>query len=770
MKYFASTNHPPGVLLQASTHDRRYGTPLIVFAACLLVFATAISRSFYDGRLASPMTHDDVNYFAEAIQSLTLLRTKGLFALFGDFVHGSLHAPLATYQAMFAYLIFGIKDWAPYASNLVLVLIFLGFAAHLLRNSPTIVVAAAMVSLVALPISSNAITEFAPEIKLSLFIAIGVVLMVKLPVIDASLRPRFLAGLCFGIGSLAHPSAFPFALIAVLAIVSLAISRDIIWRRNYGQLRLAVANSLLSILFSVWLPALYLVPRYHEYSTYFYDALFNPAEFYWYDSMSVPQHVGFYLFGDGGRFMFGHKFLAYAGIISFGLAAAWWHKDRQLLARQAELMAVAFLFWLLPTLSLTKNYLFGSALGFLIGLMTIIAFGSIYNAIRGTVGAIVVVALSLQLLVFYKPSHLVAPNTAETSLERGSAFGAIDRFEAVLLGNATDPLHTQVYMTNIGAYAPNILQYYFLKADPTLDWRFYSEWKDSNPHHHMAFIHSSRQDFVIAGQGGNGLTYSPFALPAEDPVFEAMWRDPDYIAVDRFDGLSGREIALFARRGNFAGWRPISGLIGGTKQPDDPRDIPKGLAHLQTFASRAVQADLEIEWVGTIAAQDLTVFVNDQQLAKSFATENKPSSLKTEISLSPGTNDIVLQSEGPLKLQRFLVIPQIVPERPAQGIVIASATYGGNCGAPVGNATGDLVLSCAAKSQCEYSVDVRQLGDPANGCAKNFAVSYFCPSETTKRHEELAGEAGLGKIVNLRCAPASSGPLSTETRPPRDLN
>jgi hypothetical protein len=770
MKYFASLNLKPALAdaFQGSWLGRRYSTPLIVSAATLLLFAAAISRSFYDGRLASPLTHDDVNFFVEGIQHLTLLRTKGVFALIADFFKGSLHAPLATYQAMLAYLVFGITDWAPYVSNIVFLFVFFAFAAYLLRGCPAIVLVAALICLALLPLSSNGFTEFAPEITCSLFTAIGAVLMMRLPLIEAPFRSRFLAAFCFGLGFFAHPSAFPFTLIALLGTVGLAFLRDIVWKRKFGQLRAGIGYSLLNVGLSVWLPAFYMVPRHEDYTHYFYNALFNPAtSWIWFqtshESAGRLQHILFYLFGPGGQFMFGEKFFAYAGIIGLGLAAAWWRSDRRSLVRQAELLVLALLFWLVPTMSDFKNYLFGSPFGFLIAFMTVMALRSIYHAVDGVRGALAVAALAVLLLLFYKPAEyeFVPPNTPETAIDREFAFRAIDQFKAVLFGNAPNYRDTKVYMTNQGAYAPAILQYYMLKTDPRLEWSFDSKWTHVNPRDHIDVIHETQQDFVIAGQRGNGLTYSPIAWPAEDAVFAAMWRDPRYMALDRFYGPGGRAIAIFQRRGNFAGWRPVSGILNRSRRTEDPREVSQGLAYLQTFAARATQADLEIDWIGAKSEQKLNIFVNYQKVAELTAdAETKSSSVKQKISLSSGTNDVLLQSDGALTLRYLLIVPSIdqliVPDVVAQpqnqGISVATATYGGNCGAARGNATPDLTSSCNGKNECAYPVLVDRIGDPAKGCGKDFVASYFCPSEAAMQRVILPPEAGFGKVAHLHCA------------------
>jgi len=85
------------------------------------------------------------------------------------------------------------------------------------------------------------------------------------------------------------------------------------------------------------------------------------------------------------------------------------------------------------------------------------------------------------------------------------------------------------------------------------------------------------------------------------------------------------------------------------------------------------------------------------------------------------------------------------------GIRILSATYGGNCGARIGNATHDVETACATKESCDYTVDVKKLGDPAPRCAKSFFVKYQCGGETAARSAGAPPEAGLGRSLRLSC-------------------
>ena len=80
-----------------------------------------------------------------------------------------------------------------------------------------------------------------------------------------------------------------------------------------------------------------------------------------------------------------------------------------------------------------------------------------------------------------------------------------------------------------------------------------------------------------------------------------------------------------------------------------------------------------------------------------------------------------------------------------------SATYGANCHAPEGNATGNILAACEGLKLCDYVIDVRKLGDPAPNCGKSFIVSYMCPHGREAKRAEVQGEAGLGKHVVLSC-------------------
>jgi len=103
-----------------------------------------------------------------------------------------------------------------------------------------------------------------------------------------------------------------------------------------------------------------------------------------------------------------------------------------------------------------------------------------------------------------------------------------------------------------------------------------------------------------------------------------------------------------------------------------------------------------------------------------------------------------------------LAARQVMGHRSANALTVVEATYGGNCGAPRGNVTGDVRQMCDGLDACDYVVDVAHLGDVVPTCGKSFDVRYSCPGKGL-RTQSLPGEAGFRSIARLRCTESIPG-------------
>ena len=653
---------PPRLFMRTDS----YVAVITVVSVAAWITGGALSKSQLIGRLANPVTHNDVNYVIDGIRRLVYIEINGFWAEIPHLFHEPMHAPLSGYQAALGYYLFGFHDWAPYASDIIYLLIFLGVCAALLRGCPNIVVIAGLGAIAGMPLAYSTISEFAPEIPCGLFTALGVLLTLRISMFDPAVGPRALAGLCFGLGLLGKPTSLVFVPLVACATLGVAFVRDVILPGELRKIGKAVFHSILHLALSFWLPAIYLIPNFDSYSDYFYRALFDTENL---KAFGENRHVLYYLTGGGAEYMFGNLLWGYVATIAIGVAAAAKRGDGQFVVRQIELSVLAVVMWLPPTVSPAKNILFGAPFGYLVGFMVVMALRSIYETIGSIAGIGAASLLSFALMVSVTSSTDLADTPGfdwkvpGAHISREKWLAEMDRVRAVMLGNSPNYRGRTVYSTNAGyAWGP-VLQYSFLKTDPTLDWSFASNWADSDPQYHLDYIHQSKSDFVIAGERGNGLTYGPVQIPgasaSENAVLAALRVDQDYMPIDQFYGPTGRTITVFQRRTAYGGWRALAGLtnLGGTKQPW----ISAGtITHLEAYAASPVPADLAMEASGS-PGQTIDVIANHDRIGQLTFDPAGKASLTRAFNLLSGQNDIVFRYslDAPVTFNRLLIIRKI---------------------------------------------------------------------------------------------------------------
>ena len=82
---------------------------------------------------------------------------------------------------------------------------------------------------------------------------------------------------------------------------------------------------------------------------------------------------------------------------------------------------------------------------------------------------------------------------------------------------------------------------------------------------------------------------------------------------------------------------------------------------------------------------------------------------------------------------------------------IVSATYGGNCKAPIGNVTSKVIdkLGCNSVSSCSIPISNQTFGDPTPNCRKSFDIEYRCGSGRFTKNISRAE----GQTMILDCDP-----------------
>jgi hypothetical protein len=105
----------------------------------------------------------------------------------------------------------------------------------------------------------------------------------------------------------------------------------------------------------------------------------------------------------------------------------------------------------------------------------------------------------------------------------------------------------------------------------------------------------------------------------------------------------------------------------------------------------------------------------------------------------------------------------LTPQDPNADVIhVVEATYGLACKdfvppsgqanlVKVGNVTAALTSTCdKAKTTCLFAVDAVQIGDPANGCGKDFIANWRCGGDPKVHQFYLTPEAN-GRSALLSC-------------------
>ena len=90
---------------------------LFLVIAAIIISLAVISWSFQHGRLQYQMDYEDIITHIDGLKRLTDLSEGGGGVYLANYLKMPPHAPLHSMMASIGFIIFGVKDWAPYAVN-----------------------------------------------------------------------------------------------------------------------------------------------------------------------------------------------------------------------------------------------------------------------------------------------------------------------------------------------------------------------------------------------------------------------------------------------------------------------------------------------------------------------------------------------------------------------------------------------------------------------------------------------------------------------------
>jgi hypothetical protein len=277
---------------------------VVLVAAAVAWTALCLRYASTQGRLAQPPVFDDVAYLMDGARRAAALHTGGVSGLVSDLRARAPKSPYSTIAATTAFLVIGPETWAPYLSNVLVVLALLYVTARAARGAGLPAWAAVGVALLVLrlPIAQKAAAEFRPDLLSGLLATIGVLAALEG---GGGAWRRFRVGMWFGASIFAKPTATPAVLVLWAAAMGAGLLIEAFDRRPQHPVGWCTGGMLASLAGVTVLPALY-APVGAEFTwKYIEFNLWGPGLALWLRDMSLLDQVLFYITGPGGDFMFG---------------------------------------------------------------------------------------------------------------------------------------------------------------------------------------------------------------------------------------------------------------------------------------------------------------------------------------------------------------------------------------------------------------------------------------------------------------------------------
>lgn len=500
----ASVSDRQAVLLTS----RRWQYHLAIIVGLMLVsggFARYVfEKSMLHGRLSGMPMYDDVVYFVDGMNRLSIYERDGWTGVGRDFVANPPHSPYSTSLAFVCFLMFGKHDWAPYIGNTLIVVGTIGYVITLNRRIPGWGVALGVGVMLGVPVLGLSMHEFRPDLACALVTAI---LLCEITFTNSDnrtwLRSCFLGGL-LGIALTIKPSVCPVTLLLTGAALFINFCADLLdpTRRISRQRLLLFPVSVLFFGLLFYTP--YLIIAHEHIFNYIYTNVFGTNRKFNITQGTWWEHFIYYFNGYAGKWGLGEArwlLVAWSMLGLLFVGGGYLSGRRSTLIRLGCVVAACFM---LPTLNAVKQPYFGSVFYYTLTFMGIVSMGMLierFHSHQWLKGGLITLAL---ITIIYDGSKM---KVGHTWFGANGDAGPVQRDVCKAVDSvATD--HCHVFLTTTGCISTPMMSFNLLCAGHR-DVAVY-EWSyDPNLDLDVNKI-INESDIVIASEPGTGMVTTIF--------------------------------------------------------------------------------------------------------------------------------------------------------------------------------------------------------------------------------------------------------------------
>ena len=572
----ARTSEP----LRLEKHHRPSHQALWLRVAIVALLAAAytsvvIHYSMRRGRLIVFPTYDDVSYINNGLWRLQTFYDAGPATVLHMYREQPPHSPYSTVVSFFAFAIFGVHDWAPYAANVLLILGYFGFADYLLRGCPLWQKLVVFLLLASFPLLSWSVQEFRADHVSALLLAIGLIMVLKEPWVNSSRRHQVMAGVWCGLAIASKPHMFGSVGLLLGTALVLATLCDRFGSRLRASARQIAQSWAYCLIPVILIPLPHFLVGAHEVLSYIDENVFGANKDIWQTKGTLAYHLLFYLTGLGGHAAFGGTINPSptwppAGIpshlllIIIVLAAAvvriLWRRRHTEIIRAGCFALLLLGAYLIPTVLKTKSYFFGLGFQTPLLLVTILALGDLLRSERLSFRRIPAAAVGLICITcFAVAAWGWPPANGDFGADwvrnrREIAYGIYDGIR-----DNPDYINPHVYVPCAGEVNDDLLNYLARKDGRELV-AYGPKTTPEDPATSLAEFNQAQ--FVVSADQGSALIadFLP-QFKIQDQLNQILKSRTDYALVGRYIyHQTGLGYYLFEHIGPFFGWHPATGM------------------------------------------------------------------------------------------------------------------------------------------------------------------------------------------------------------------
>jgi hypothetical protein len=548
---------------QTNSRSGLGGSVLLWLALAAPFTAIMVCYSLNHGRLLLLTRYDDLVYLVDGLKRLqmawnTIVSYQSprppIVTLVRDYAATPPRSGFSSLLAFASFAIFGVHDWAPYAGNGITVIALLAVMDWLLAGLAIWQRTICLLAVLAAPMAGLFVVEFRPDFPAALLNVLFIMMVLRQPVLEMSMRQRIVAGAALGASIWIKPMVFPVTLLLGGVVVGLDLLRGLL---AHGQR--AWIGHIVIALAEVAAPAI-LIPLPHFFfggrqtAIYIVKNVFGPNKQIWIQhsgmgNASLLTQLAWYLTGPGGMVTLGAYLLILPPLLIIGAVLALKTGSRRRPITLGCYTAMLAISYLIPAVNWQKQVFLGAVFDLLLmaGAMASMRLLFLRDRACGAVrprwpwgAAVVLLATAAAIGGFFWPAYLgdrSDPSIVDRNQIITEIYGALRRH--------SPPQGTRVFLTFVGNVNQDVLEYEALQQGITgFDIR-------AKPASADPAVYAERYDFnelVIAADPGNpqmevGFPSTRFLATS----LEMIRARRDYALVDTFSTSAGYHYYLFAK-------------------------------------------------------------------------------------------------------------------------------------------------------------------------------------------------------------------------------